>query len=131
MAQRFGGVFAPPLTADKLATYRELAATAHYQVRDAMLALCDMVAKFQETPESTAPGTKHPSGRGVMVPLSDAEVLRIWDVVPDEDELKLYGDRFEKIDAVTEKPLRDAAFHLLWYGRELFLDREPMTKDKL
>jgi hypothetical protein len=28
-------------------------------------------------------------------------------------------------------PLRDAAHHLLWFARELDMDREPITKDKL
>jgi hypothetical protein len=90
-----------------------------------------MVRKFRETPDSVQPGTPHPSGRGVIVPLEDAEIQRIWDVVPWMEELKMYGQLFEKISATEQRDLRNAAFHLLWFGKELCSDREPITNDKL
>lgn len=126
-----GGSFAPPLDAAKLAEYKALAAAAEEKVREGMTALIKMVETFRETPASTQTGKPHPSGRGLVVPLDEAEVKRIWDVVPWQEELDLYAGWFDKIDPVKLKPLRDAAFHLLWYGRELFLDREPMTADRL
>jgi hypothetical protein len=129
--QRYGGSFAPPLPDDKLSAYETLAVTADEQTREAMLKLATMVRKFRETPDSVQPGTPHPSGRGVIVPLEDAEIQRIWDVVPWMEELKMYGQLFEKISATEQRDLRNAAFHLLWFGKELCSDREPITNDKL
>lgn len=131
-AVRFGGSFAPPIDAQKLAHYRDLS----MQVNDpptmeSMVELCDMVELFQQTPPSTRPGKPHPSGRGVITPLGEGEVDRIWDAVPWPDELDLMSARFEKLDPVSQRDIRNAAFHLLWYGRELCLDREPITTDRL
>lgn len=128
---RFGGSFAPPLPAAKLAEYRTLAEGATGPVREAMGKLCDMVALFQETPASSLPGKPHPSGRGVIVPLDEAEVKRIWDAVPWAEENAMYMGLFGAIPAETHKPLRDAAHHLLWFAVELEKDREPLTNDKL
>lgn len=128
---RFGGSFAPPLTAEKLAAYRTLAETAEPEAKDAMQKLLLMAETFQMTGESKLGGTPHPSGRGTVVPLEEAEKERIFDVVPWEKELRMYGQVFETISHETHPDLRNAAFHLLWYGKELCLDREPITNDKL
>lgn len=128
---RYGGSFAPPLDATKIAAYRELGTAAGGQIGEAVGKLCDMVALFQETPASTANGVPHPSGRGVMVPLEDEEIKRIWDAVPWDTENAMYAALFDTINPTTDKPLRDAAFHLLWFSVELEKDREPMTTDKL
>lgn len=130
---RFGGSFAPPLPDAKLAEYEQLAASAPPQVTDYMRQLIAMMRKFRETPESTRPGTPHPvSGLGLMiVPLEAKEVERIWDHVPWPQECDVMGSVFEAIDNATHKPLRDAAFHLLWFARELCADREPITNDKI
>lgn len=126
-----GGSFAPPLTAAKVAEYRELAETATPQVRGEMLKLCDMADLFHETPASKAKGTPHASGKGTVVPLHADEVKRIWDAVPWKDEITGYlAPLFDTIPA-SQKPLRDAAHHLLWLAGELTLDREPITNDKL
>lgn len=130
MPLQYGGSFAPALPAN-LAPYRALAEKAEPQAREAMLKLCTMVDVFRETPDSTLPGTPHPSGMGVMVPLEAAEVERIWDHVPWEEELKMYAGWFDAIPNDTQKPLRDAAHHLLWYGYELLRDREPLTKERV
>ncbi len=90
-----------------------------------------MLEVFWQTPESKQPGDPHPCGRGTIIPLEDAEIQRIWDVVPWAEELDLYGRLFDRIDPVATRDLRKAAFHLLWYGRELCADREPITSDKL
>lgn len=126
----FGGCFAPPLTPEKLATYRTLAATAAPEIGEAMVKLCDMVDKFWETPDSSLPGEQNLIGF-TEVPLEPVEIKRIWDWVPYADELRLYAVRFDTINPVSEKALRDAAHHLLWYGVELFNDREPLTSNKL
>lgn len=125
---RPGGSFAPPLDITKLEEYKVLADTADPQIKEAMTTLIVMLEKFWETPESVEPGVPHPSGRGTIIPLEKAEVERMWDYVPWKEELDMMGGIFDKIDTGT---LRNAAFHLLWYGRELCLDREPITNDRL
>lgn len=164
MAKQFGGIFAPPITKEKLDKYKLLAATAQPPiVKEWMEKLITMVEVFQQTPDSPQPGTPHPSGRGVIVPLEKKEIDRIWDHVPWKEELDLISEIFDKLPTGTrpgprikvpltptaEKPdnhylkdttevvdqrakeLRDAAFHLRWYAGQLFLDREPLTNDKL
>ena len=139
MPKNYGGSFAPPLTPEKIAAYRGLAETAPTAVRDAVRQLCDMAELFQQTPPSSRPGTPHPSGRGVKVPLEQSEIDRIWDAVPWDDEVP--GDHvnecavlarlFDGISNEDNEPLRNAAFHLLWYAKELARDREPITTDRL
>lgn len=126
---RIGGSFAPPLDADKLAAYRQAAETADAPTKDAMLALVNMVECFQQTAPSRQPGTPHPSGRGVIVPLEADEVARIWDLVPWDHELDAMAGLFDRLDG--NSPLRTPAFHLLWYARELAKDREPITCDRI
>jgi hypothetical protein len=67
---------------------------------------------------------------GQIVPLHPAEVERIWDHVPWDHELDGIQRLFDAIPA-SQKDLRNAAFHLLWYAKELAHDREPITQDKL
>jgi hypothetical protein len=129
---RFGGSFAPPIDAAAVSRYRALAdhagnpATTEY-----MRKLCDMVDLFHATPASKRPGKPHPSGRGVITPLEAAEVDRIFEAVPWPHELDMMGVVFEQLDPISQRDVRNAAFHLLWYGRELCLDREPITTDRL
>jgi len=129
--KHIGGSFAPPLSNERLEAYKSLANSATPQVKDYMLQLAKMLEVFRETPDSTNPGAPHPSGRVVIVPLEDAEIKRIWDFVPWSQELDVMGAVFDKINATIQKELRNAAFHLLWFGRELCADREPITNDKL
>lgn len=131
---RLGGSFAPPLSSEQLAGYRELAKTApDLRVRDAMLPLCDMLEKFWETPASPLAGSPNPLGNRypALVPLEQKEVDRIWDLVPWDYECDAIGLLFDSIPNETQKPLRDAAHHLLWFARELTKDREPLTNDKI
>lgn len=129
---RVGGSFAPPLTPEKLAAYKALGESCpDLQIRDIFAKLVRMVEVFRETPESTLPGTPHPSGMGTIVPLTEEEIQRIWDTTPWGEELDAYGVICDRLDPVSDKARRDAAFHLIWFGRELDLDREPITTDKL
>lgn len=137
---RLGGSFAPPIDAETLAEYRTIAEGAPPELKEPMVELCKMVGVFNETPASRQPGTPHPVGtmlRGdgsvipapLVVPLDEAEIKRIWDYVPWDHECEMYRQLFETIP--VDSPLRNPAFHLLWYAVELTRDREPMTKDKL
>lgn len=139
MATQFGGSFAPPLDAERVRAYRELADDASPEVRQAMNQLCEMVSAHQRLTRSKRSGTPHPSGRGMHVPLEGETIKALWDLVPWPDEapgehaneVAQLSALFDGIDAAKYKPLRDAAFHLLWYAVELARDREPMTTDKL
>lgn len=128
---RKGGSFAPPLTEETIKKYRVLAESAPAQVKDGMGVLLVLACEHRKHPESAAVGTPHPSGRGVMVPLAVAVADAIDPFTPWDDELRMFGDVFGRIDSVEHKELRDAAHHLLWYAKELSLGREPITTDKL
>jgi len=128
MAQRLGGSFAPRITDDKLEEYRQLAGNVPDQrCSEYMIQLVEMLDLFNETPESSLPGTKNPLA-GMVVPLEDAEIKRIWDKVPYMEECDLIGKAF---DILPPGEQRNAAYHLLWYARELTLDREPMTQERV
>lgn len=127
----YGGNFAPPLPKEKVALYRELGESLLLHLKEPFMRLCDMVELFYETPESPLPGTPHRSGRGLVVPLTEEEKARMWDAIPWPHELDMYGQLFDEIDNATQHDLRNAAYHLLWFARELDLDREPITNDKI
>ena len=214
-----GGSFAPPLTVEKMTAYKSLAESCDdRKCKGYMNDLIKMVDVFFETPESCEKAVKHPAGVGMMVPLEEAEVERIWDCVPWSEECDLIGQALDVLDkeaarknsdaitrwnmavcdhiiskhfidptnfskiasavrrigeligvledkeierlkkkkekldsldheislAITTRsyegipypeliptPHRSAAYHLLWYARELTKDREPCTCDKL
>lgn len=126
-----GGCFAPLLDVAGLDRYEQLSeACDNQQVKDYMRQLITMLRVFWETSESTETPVTHWSG-AAMRSLEDAEIQRIWDVVPWESDLDAMSAVFDTISDVTDKELRNAAFHLVWYGRELTADREPLTSDKL
>lgn len=128
--QRRGGSFAPPLTAEKLAAYAALIpAVADVQVKEIMEKLHALAVLFRQTGDSQLPGNPHPSGMGEIVPLAPEEILRIWDLVPWDYELKAMQDKLDGLAA--DSPLRTPAFHLLWMAKELEMEREPISSDKL
>ena len=125
----FGGSFAPPINGNKLEEYRELAEGCEDQkVCEGMTALINMLDTFFETPASKNGGTPHATGVGMIVKLEQEEIDRIDSKVPWPEELATYAKWFETL---PNGPLRNAAFHLLWYGVELTNDREPLTTDRL
>lgn len=126
-----GGSFAPPLTEEKLKEYKLLAASAEPKISEVMLKLIEMVEVFNETPTSTLPPEEYMIDIVDKIPLEDKEIQRIWNYVPWDYELDAYGNLFETIGYYSNKPLRNACFHLLWFARELEADREPITNDKL
>lgn len=127
MAKLIGGCFAPELAPEKVSGYRQLSAGVEdKQIAQYMGDLCDMLDLFFQTPESTLGGSKHPIA-GIVVPLEDAEIQRIWNKVPWPEECDLIGKAFDRLPSGD---VRNAAYHLLWYARELAKDREPMTKER-
>lgn len=129
-----GGSFAPPLTDDLMAAYRAMfdKVDPQSQLRAALDVCYACCSKWWELPESTNGNTKmHPTGRGVIQALDDSIAKDLWEHIPWTSEIDTFANLFERISNETNKPLRDAAHHLLWHVRELDLDREPLTKDKL
>jgi hypothetical protein len=143
--QHLGGSFAPPLSDELLKKYKAMidALDPRSQIRDAMEKLLACCGAWWELPDSKGTVTReHQVGpisvKGKMIPaptivtLEDAHQKALWEHIPWPDELKAMGKLFEKtIDPFGEKPLCDAAHHLLWHVCELNLDREPITSDKL
>jgi hypothetical protein len=128
--QYVGGSFAPPLTAEKLREYRTaIERTAPEDLKASLLGLCAMVEEFGKTPASDQPAAPHPAGMGHLQKLDEAEIKRIWDLVPWSWEVDALRLRCASIPA--DSPLRTPAYHLLWYAKELAEDREPCTCDKL
>lgn len=125
---RVGGSFAPPITPETLAQYKGLASKAEPRVKDGMTELITMLEEFNKTPVSTLFPVLHMSGAANVIPLTPEEIVRIDHCVPWDHELEAIGKVF---NAIKDTVLRKAAFHLLWYGWELFRDREPITNDKV
>lgn len=132
--------FAPPLTDELLAKYRVLAVgTADVEVRDAMLDLLACCEKWWNLPESTKAGRKIAlKHRGKSIEVQEAVLTQelidqLFDVTPWMRELATLSTPADTglFDRLPAGELRDAAFHLLWFAKELTLDREPMTQDKL
>lgn len=126
---RIGGSFAPPLSDEKITAYEALAASADAPVQDAMKTMLTCVKQWWDLPYSTEDGASpHPSGVGRIIPLDDPIAKALWDAIPWKHELDAIQGLFDAIHA-EQKDLRTAAFHLLWFVRELDLDREPITAD--
>jgi len=134
---------APPLTDETLDRYRRLAAAAPGPVRDSMLACLVAVAHWWELPDSSRtdgerlkilhrPQSDKPRSESVyeLVPLEDSHREQLDDMIPWAHEIEAMQRLFDTIPG-EQKELRDAAFHLLWYLKELDLGREPATLDRI
>lgn len=133
--------FAPPLTDELLARYRVLSVDLEQSpVRDAMLELLACVEKWWELPESTRKDVTRfaiqhqgkPAEFAVQ-PLEEQYVKELYDVTPWMYELEGVSNSQGTgiFDGLPAGELRNAAFHLLWHVKEITLDREPLTQDKL
>mgnify|MGYP000974726190 CR=1 FL=1 len=132
MAKRqIGGSFAPPLSDELLDKYQALISQSQGAIKDALTTLLTCCRKWWELPESVGGGNAHPSGRGFVVELDHTIKESLWDLIPWPHEIKAMESLLNTLDPVGQKDLRNAAFHLLWHVKELDLDREPITTDKL
>jgi hypothetical protein len=131
MTRQVGGSFAPPLTPEKIEEFKNLLSISNAppSTKGAITDLLKMAEMFFETPESTEPVEPHPAGVGHVQMLEADEIQRIWDVVPWDYEIEAMCHLFEKLD--TSDPLRNVAYHLVWYANELTDDRQPVTTDKI
>jgi len=132
--------FAPPLTDEKLAEYQMLIdGLEPSPVKDVMDECMAAVKLWWELPESARKDGKQwkllHRGKETSydeTPLEKEHVKALWAAVPWMYELTAMEAILDALPNDTKgKPLRDAAFHLLWFAKELTLDREPLTMDKL
>ncbi len=94
-----GGSFAPPLTDEKLASYKSMAeALPPSPVRDGMLALHACVSHWWTLPDSKGQKTPHPSGMGAIIPLDAEHQHAIWELIPWEHELAGMSQVFDSIE---------------------------------
>lgn len=136
---------APPLTDSKLEQYRGIITkSSEGPVKDAATKLLVCVETWWNLPESKrtdGPRLKllHRPTQGQervektieLVPIEKDHQKTLYDLIPWDYELNAMDALFDSVPNDTQKELRDAAFHLLWFVRELNLDREPLTADKL
>lgn len=136
--------FAPPVDAEKLASYRNtidaecarLDPVFGAKVREAAFELLDCVSQWLQLPPSSRTDgerwTLRAGGKSVVVqetPLDNKKIADLWSAVPWDYECDAIRDLFDSIPT-DRKELRDAVFHLLWFAYELTYDREPITQDK-
>lgn len=126
-----GGTFAPPLSDEAFRDYAGLIeAQSPGPVRDALVRLHDCCKQWWNLPDSQGAATPHPAGVGIIVPLDEPIANQLFDAIPWREELDAIQALFDKIPP-ENKDLRNMAFHLLWHVKELEMDREPITADKL
>lgn len=133
--------FAPPLTDELLAAYRAIIThVANGEIRDAMDACLKCVEAWWALPESTRQdverwATLHKGAEKTytVTPLEEAHIASLFDVTPWMRELDTLSNSAGTglFDGIPAGDVRNAAFHLLWYAKEITLDREPVTQDCL
>jgi hypothetical protein len=133
--------FAPPLTDDSLKAYAALVGGTDptSALGEALRNLLNCVKEWWGLPESKRTDGRvfelsHKGKRLELatVPLEEEHKEALSDHIPWDHELA--GLSNEKATGLFDNlngPLRDCAFHLLWYVKELNADREPMTADNL
>lgn len=130
--------FAPALTDEQLRQYRSQVNTLSLSaVKDALDECLIACEAWWKLPDSTRQDVdrfriKHKGKETTfsVTPLEEAHVESLCSVIPWGYELNSMQQLFDDIP-VEQKETRDMAFHLLWHARELCLDREPLTQDKL
>jgi len=132
--------FAPSLTDEKLASYESLiTGMGESETKDALLVLLRCVKAWWVLPESSRtdgdPFSIMHQGSLVQYktkPLEPDQVKAIWDATPWMRELNTLSTPQDDglLDSLAGE-IRDVAFHLLWHCKEITLDREPLTSDKL
>jgi hypothetical protein len=132
--------YAPPINDTKLADYTALiAAMPASPVKDSLQKLLACVKAWFALPDSTrtdgATIDHIHNGQPITVkevPFTQELIDQLWDVTPWMHELAgLSTTTDDGLFDLLSGPVRDCAFHLLWHVKEITLDREPITLDKL
>jgi hypothetical protein len=134
--------FAPSIDEGQLGQYRGLLQSAKVdeETKDALESVLRCFEAWWEAPASdrkdgTLWKVKH-GGREIEFrerPLTDELKEQLFESTPWLSELDRLGNAAGDglFDRLPNGPLRDAAFHLLWYAKEITNDREPLTADVL
>lgn len=133
--------FAPDLTDEKIAEYRQIADSlpdSRGAIRDAIRECLVVVSTWWELPESTGSARdrlleiRHRGETKLfkVTTLSDDLKRQLYDIIPWSYEISAMQALFDDIPA-EERELRNCAFHLLWFVIELNQDREPITQTAL
>jgi len=144
---------APEITTEKVSEYETLiSGITDREVKDRCADLLSCVKEYMTLPASAEDtGDTFVFGEGAarksckIHPFDQSKVNALWDVTPYMTDLAAYEVCFEALppgtvenedgtvtlEDATEKAIRDMAFHLLWYAKEITLDREPLTLGKL
>lgn len=124
---------APPLTQATLNSCIETVDSLPVisRVRPVLVKLLRLVTEWWTLPESIAVTEVHPMGHCSIVRLDPEISEKLAPVMPLECELAGYSTILDTICPKGSKPLRDMAFHLLWFATELVNGHEPVTSDKL
>lgn len=135
------GCFAPPLSDKTLAEYKELIKEADGEIKDELEKLLTCVSAWWHLPEPKKTGREPRLAllhRGEemevpIIPMDPAHVEKLDPVTPYMRELNTLSNEAGTglFDRLRAGPLRECAFHLLWFAKEITLDREPLTQDKL
>lgn len=131
---------ANPLTDTMLSQYSSMISGLESgELKDALRSLYDCVNAWWNIDESKEQPTKWPmfnvaTGKRdhlLEVPFSDDIIKKLDLTTPWISELNRLSNAEATglFDSLTGE-LRDMAFHLLWYAKEISLDREPITQDK-
>ncbi len=133
--------FAPELSDSKLESYKELIEDHEdREVKDMLSGMLSCVSQWWELPESKQEGRKWVLNRTdgdeahfMEVPLEKEHIKELWEVTPYMRELNTYSnpEGTGPLDKLPNGELRDCAFTLLWYCKEITLDREPISQDKV
>ena len=125
---RIGGSFAPPLTEDRLASYEiTINGVEDNAVKEAMLEMQRCVRRWWELPLSSGVGSfEHPLQIATVVPLDQPIADNLDPLIPWPHQLDATQALFDKL---PEGTVRNVAFHLLWFVKELDMGREPITSD--
>jgi hypothetical protein len=133
--------FAPSLTGDNLEKYADVISKTDpkTELGEALRKCLACVQAWYAIPESTRKTSEKFSilhqGKEVsfgVTPLEQEQIDALWDSTPWMRELNAFSTPAANgvFDSLAGE-LRDAAFHLLWHAKEITLDREPLTVDKL
>ncbi len=136
--------FAPSLTDEILVNYETLIngmSEEYAEAKDVLRQLLTCVKVWWDLPVSTKQGIGwkifDTSKQAVVIvqeiPLEDQHVKDLWEVTPWMRELVSLSTPQEDglFDRLPKGDLYNMARHLLWYCKEITLDREPMTSDVL
>lgn len=91
---------------------------AWWNIRESTLETVTAVAQ-------TGPTTGH---KVQLQELDNGVIQSLWNTTPWMEEILLMEEEFSSL---TDGDVRNMAFHLSWFAKEITLDREPLTVERI